>query len=79
MRLIDADRLNKKKKYCFDVEGLPFPKSEWFIKANDLFSVPTVDAIPIDWLKEKLTNHPEIPYSVTDSIVEILNLWERRK
>ena len=43
MRLIDADRLNKKKKYCFDVEGLPFPKSEWFIKASDLFSAPTVD------------------------------------
>ena len=79
MRLIDADRLNKKKKYCFDVEGLPFPKSEWFIKANELFSAPTVDAIPVDWLEEKLANHPEIPYSVTDSIVEILNLWERRK
>ena len=43
MRLIDADKLNKKKKYCFDVEGLPFPKSEWFIKAGDLFSAPTVD------------------------------------
>ena len=43
MKLIDADRLNKKKKYCFDVEGLPFPKSEWFIKASDLFSAPTVD------------------------------------
>ena len=43
MRLIDADKLNKKKKYCFDVEGLPFSKSEWFIKASDLFSSPTVD------------------------------------
>lgn len=79
MRLIDADRLNKKKKYCFDVEGLPFPKSEWFIKAKDLFSAPTVDAIPIDWLKEKLTNHPEIPYSTTDGIITVLNLWEERK
>lgn len=79
MRLIDADRLNKKKKYCFDVEGLPFPKSEWFIKANDLFSAPTVDAIPIDWLKEKLTNHPEVSYSTTDGIIKVLYLWEESK
>lgn len=79
MRLIDADKLNKKKKYCFDVEGLPFPKSEWFIKANDLFSAPSVNAIPVDWLKQKLTNHPEIPYSVTDGIITVLNLWEERK
>lgn len=79
MRLIDADKLNKKKKYCFDVEGLPFPKSEWFIKANDLFSAPSVNAIPVDWLKQNLTNHPEIPYSVTDGIITVLNLWEERK
>ena len=47
MRLIDADKLNKKKKYCFGVAGLPFPKSEWFIKASDLFSSTTVDAVPV--------------------------------
>ena len=43
MRLIDADALNRKKKYSFQTQGMPFPKSEWFIKADDLFSAPTVD------------------------------------
>lgn len=41
-RLIDADKLNRKKKYCFDTERGAFPKAEWFIKVVDLFSAPTV-------------------------------------
>ena len=65
MRLVDTDELAKHE--------------HWKKTVYDLGCAPTIDAIPVDWLKEKLTNHPEIPYSVTDSIVEILNLWERRK
>lgn len=42
-RLIDANKLNRKKKYLFETRGLPFPKSEWFIKADDLFNAPTID------------------------------------
>jgi hypothetical protein len=45
-RYIDADKLNKKKKYQFRTEGMPFPKSEWFIKADDLYSAPTADVVP---------------------------------
>lgn len=45
-RYIDADKLNKKKKYLFQTQGMPFPKSEWFIKADDLFSAPTADVVP---------------------------------
>lgn len=41
-RLIDADKLNRKKKYCFQTEHGAFPKSEWFIKADDLFSAKTI-------------------------------------
>ena len=37
--------------------------------------MPTVEAIPIAWLEEKLTNHPEIPYVVTDGIVAVLDMW----
>ncbi len=36
-RLIDADKLNCKKKYAFQTKGGAFPKSEYFIKADDLF------------------------------------------
>ena len=45
-RYIDADALNKKKKYIFQTKGMPFPKSEWFIKADDLFGAPTADVVP---------------------------------
>lgn len=35
-----------------------------------------VDAVPVAWLKEKLTGHPELSYSVTDAIQNVLDLWE---
>ena len=41
-RLIDANKLDRKKKYCFQTEHGAFPKSEWFIKADDLFSASTI-------------------------------------
>lgn len=41
-RLIDADKLNRKKKYCFQTVRGAFPKSEWFINSNDLFSAQTI-------------------------------------
>lgn len=37
-----------------------------------------VDAIPVEWLKEKLTGHPELSYSITDGIQNVLDLWEAR-
>ena len=48
--LIDRQKLNKKKKYCFQTQGGAFPKSEWYIKAEDLFNAPTI--IPADPAEE---------------------------
>ena len=45
-RLIDKNKLSKKKQYLFKTDNGAFPKSEWFIKADDLFSAPTI--IPAD-------------------------------
>lgn len=42
---IDRDKLNKKKKYLFQTQGMPFPKSEYFIKVDDFWSIPTVNVI----------------------------------
>lgn len=49
--LIDRKKLNKKRKYCFQTQGGAFPKSDWFIKAEDLFYAPTI--IPADPSKEE--------------------------
>ena len=45
-RLIDANKLNKKKKYQFQTEKGISPKTEWFIKAEDLFDAETVLTLP---------------------------------
>lgn len=47
MRLIDADRLSKKKKYQFQTKGGCFPKAEWFLKLDDVFQAPTIDAVSV--------------------------------
>ena len=36
----------------------------------------TQDAIPVKWLEEKLTGHPELSYSITDGIIAVLDLWK---
>ena len=46
-RYIDANKLNKKKKYSFQTQGGCFPKSEWFIKADDFFAAPTEDVVKV--------------------------------
>lgn len=43
MRYIDADKLKKKKKYCFQTKFGAFPKHEHFIKLQDLLEAPTAD------------------------------------
>lgn len=36
------------------------------------------ESIPVSWLTEKLEGHPELSYSVTDAINNVLDLWEGR-
>ncbi len=49
--LIDKNKLSKKKQYLFKTDDGAFPKSEWFIKADDLFSAEAI----IEADKEKQT------------------------
>lgn len=39
-KYINADKLCKKKKYLFKTQTGAFPKSEWFIKLDDVFFAP---------------------------------------
>ena len=47
MRLIDADKLKKKRKYSFQTEFGAFPKHEVFVKLSDITDAPTIEAEPI--------------------------------
>ena len=56
---IDRDKLNKKKKYLFQTQGMPFPKSEYFIKVDDFMSMSTADVVErskIDEAIEEMKN-----------------------
>ena len=37
------------------------------------------ESIPVSWLEEKLVDHLELPYAITDGIVNVLELWEDNK
>jgi hypothetical protein len=80
MRLIDADALLEdgiRASHGLNEDGLlyiPFRDVTKSIK-----NAPTVDAIPVSWLEEKLKGHPELRYATTDGIYEVLRLWSEWK
>ena len=51
-RLIDANALNKKKKYLFQIKEGAFPKSAYFIRAEDLLASPTIDPEDLPIVKQ---------------------------
>lgn len=74
-RLIDANAI----KYTEYRSGGGRDYPENIVTEYEIAKMPTVDAIPVSWLKEMLSGHPEIPYSVTDGIIRVLTLWEGRE
>lgn len=44
---ISKDKLKRKKVYYFQTKGGAFPKSELFIKLDDISNIPVTDVIPI--------------------------------
>ena len=79
MRLIDAEPIKN-----FIVGGLNNPdrKNAFGYDAIQILAeiefAPTVDAIPVSWLKEKLKGHPELTYATTDGLNAVLRLWGER-
>lgn len=59
-RLIDADKLKRKKKFSFQTEGGCFPKNEYFLKVSDLLAAPTVDAAPVIHCKDCKHSYEDI-------------------
>ena len=41
---VNVKKLVKLKQYCIETQGIPFPKSEWFVKKVDILNLPTVEA-----------------------------------
>ena len=72
-----CDKCPNKRWYqyeCYYECNFPdFLTEEW---ERVLDEQPTIEAIPIKWLEEKLTGHPELPYAITDGISNVLDLWK---
>ena len=73
-RYIDADKLNKKKKYLFQIQGMPFPKSEWFIKADDLYSASTADVVPKSEVEKWKAICEQLHKEMSERMVEELKI-----
>lgn len=67
MQTIDVSKLKRKKKYLFQTEFGAFPKSEYFIKYEDLLSIPVVET-------EKVVYCKECVYKGNCSVQEIENM-----
>ena len=69
-------------------DNCPYHPSHFSYDDNDCIAMVNNDAIallkeqeasiPVSWLKEKLVGHPELSYTVTDGINNVLDLWEGR-
>ena len=79
MRLIDADKLNKKKKYSFQTVFGVSPKCEFFIKADDLFRAPTVDAVPVVRCEKCIHYEMGVCLKIYDDGAASRCAWQERK
>ena len=74
MRLIDADAL------LINLEGMMAVSPTGYIHGDtvaDMISdAPTVDAIPVEWIKEKISNNKGFYNS---SLRRLLDEWAERK
>ena len=91
MRLIDADALAKEFKRMQDCDpndnhymgyashflnSGQEPSTEWDCVENALENAPTIDAIPVEWMKQK-TEHPD---SYTKGSAKwMLGCWKREQ
>ena len=76
MRLIDADKIRYR-----DLSGGLVPDGVWHTFLDDVEKVPTVEAIPIKWLKQWFERQVWQGSSPTDRIhckaSDIIEDWER--
>lgn len=72
MRLIDADALKQECRYIDDIPT---------VTKRDIDDAPTIDAIPVGWLREKRVTHPTTDAEILHNSVirAVLVMWEREQ
>lgn len=75
MRFIDADKIHRSRASI--TEGLKSSYKEWF-SASEIDNAPTVKAIPIDWIKDKMDKLEDIGrLEFCEYLDELLVDWEK--
>jgi hypothetical protein len=87
MRLIDADALKEEIEFhptsvsvCMTVAEA---KGQTYFKnrcLEDIDNAPTIDAIPIDWLREKMRGYASALKSTElSAMVTVMSMWEKEQ
>jgi hypothetical protein len=85
MRLIDADALyngSMKKEYFSFVEHDNHGKESFAYSCamQRLVEAPTIDAIPLDWLREKMRGYASALKSTElSAVVTVMSMWEKEQ
>lgn len=81
MRPIDADAL---KVNIEQAEDETYETTGYIMHMSDSFAIidnaPTIDAIPVDWLREKMRGYASALKSTElDAVVRVLRMWEEEQ
>ena len=75
MRLIDADALNKELQ-----KRVGSPDDEKLYEANlCIIDAPTIDAIPVTWLRDKLLDMPNADEALSKAAWRVMRAWEKEQ
>lgn len=79
MRIIDKDALEDAVQGAINVmESHGISMIAASVPLAIIKGAPTVDAIPIDWLREKMRGYAsELKSTEMDAVVRVLKMWEQ--
>lgn len=75
MKLIDADKFLAEASKQLDMQDLYLPVH---IKDMVIDEMPTVEAIPVEWLFNHIPND-EVMHSYNEKLIEYLVIWWREE
>jgi hypothetical protein len=70
-RLIDADALKQELGY---IDAIPA------VTERDIDNAPTIDAIPVEWLREKMRGYASsLKSTETAALVMVMQMWQQEQ
>ena len=71
MRLIDADTLEQECMYIDDIPA---------VTERDIHNAPTIDAIPVEWMREKMRGYASsLKSTETAALVMVMQMWQKEQ